>query len=51
ESVDEEIVLFHETFILLQRYAEDEHNISLTGPVFEPVPPNHYILIVLDRGL
>ncbi|KAH9932327.1 Sec63-domain-containing protein [Fomitopsis serialis] len=51
EDVDGEIVLFHDTFILRQRYAEDEHNVTLTVPMFEPVPPNYYISVVSDRWL
>ena len=43
EDVDGEIVLFSDTFILRQRYAEDEHNVTITVPMFEPVPPNYYI--------
>jgi pre-mRNA-splicing helicase BRR2 len=44
EDVDGEVILFHDTFQLRQRYAEDEHNVTLTVPMFEPVPPNYYIL-------
>ncbi|OSX63730.1 hypothetical protein POSPLADRAFT_1055810 [Postia placenta MAD-698-R-SB12] len=51
EDVDGEIILFHDTFMLRQRYAEDEHNVTLTVPMFEPVPPNYYISIVSDRWL
>ncbi|OBZ77999.1 putative U5 small nuclear ribonucleoprotein helicase [Grifola frondosa] len=51
EDVDGEIILFHDTFILRQRYAEDEHNVTLTVPMFEPVPPNYYISIISDRWL
>ncbi|KAF9267488.1 Sec63-domain-containing protein [Marasmius fiardii PR-910] len=51
EDVDGEIILFHDSFILLQRYAEDEHNVSFTVPMFEPVPPNYYISVVSDRWL
>ncbi|KAI0765441.1 Sec63-domain-containing protein [Fomes fomentarius] len=51
EDVDGEIILFHDTFILRQRYAEDEHYVTLTVPMFEPVPPNYYISIVSDRWL
>ena len=46
-----EIVLFSDTFILRQRYAEDEHNVTITVPMFEPVPPNYYISIISDRWL
>ncbi|KAH9930429.1 Sec63-domain-containing protein [Epithele typhae] len=51
EDVDGEIVLFHDKFILRQRYAEDEHYVTLTVPMFEPVPPNYYISIISDRWL
>ncbi|TFK32698.1 Sec63 Brl domain-containing protein [Crucibulum laeve] len=51
EDVDGEVILFHDNFVLLQRYAEDEHNVTLTVPMFEPVPPNYYISIISDRWL
>src|SRR6266478_8528578 len=49
EDVDGEVVLFHDSFVLRQQYAEDEHNVTLTVPMYEPVPPNYYISIVSDR--
>jgi pre-mRNA-splicing helicase BRR2 len=49
--VDGEVILFHDNFILRQRYAEDEHNVTITVPMFEPVPPNYYISIISDRWL
>ena len=51
EDVDGEIILFHDSFVLRQRYAEDEHNVTLTVPMFEPVPPNYYISIISDKWL
>jgi pre-mRNA-splicing helicase BRR2 len=51
EDVDGEIILFHDYFVLRQRYAEDEHSMTLTVPMFEPVPPNYYISVVSDRWL
>jgi pre-mRNA-splicing helicase BRR2 len=54
EDVDGEIVLFHDQFILRQRYAEskeNEHNVTLTVPMFEPVPPNYYVSVISDRWL
>ncbi|KAF7323081.1 hypothetical protein HMN09_00088200 [Mycena chlorophos] len=51
EDVDGEIILFHDSFLLRQRYAEDEHNVTLTVPMFEPVPPNYYISVVSERWL
>lgn len=51
EDNDGEMILFHDTFMLRQRYAEDEHNVTLTVPIFEPVPPNYYISIVSEHWL
>jgi pre-mRNA-splicing helicase BRR2 len=51
EDVDGEIILFSDTFILRQRYAEDEHNVTITVPMFEPVPLNYYISVISDRWL
>lgn len=51
EDVDGEIILFHDTFVLRQRYSEDEHNVTLTVPMFEPVPPNYYISVVSEHWL
>lgn len=56
EDVDGEIILFHDSFILRRQYAvgkteDNEHNITLTVPMFEPVPPNYYVSVVSDRWL
>jgi len=51
EDVDGEIILFHDQFMLRQRYAQEEHTVSLTVPMFEPVPPNYYISVISDRWL
>ncbi len=42
---------FSNTFILRRRYAEDEHSVTITGPMFEPTPPNYYISVISDRWL
>ncbi|KAG1902400.1 DNA polymerase theta/eta [Suillus fuscotomentosus] len=51
EDVDREIVLFNDSFVLRQRYAEDEHNVTTTVLMFEPVPLNYYISVVSDQWL
>jgi pre-mRNA-splicing helicase BRR2 len=48
EDVNGEAILFHDNFILRQRYAADEHNVTITAPMFEPAPPN---LLVFSRWL
>ncbi|CAO1626159.1 unnamed protein product [Parajaminaea phylloscopi] len=51
EDVDGEIILFHDTFVLRQRFAEEEHSMTFTVAVTDPVPPNYYISIISDRWL
>ncbi|KAJ3296866.1 DEIH-box ATPase [Rhizoclosmatium sp. JEL0117] len=51
EDVDSEIVLYHDSFILKHRYADEEHNVTFTVPLFEPLPPNYFISLVSDRWL
>jgi pre-mRNA-splicing helicase BRR2 len=51
EDVDGEQVLHHEYFILKQRFSEDEHNLTFTVPIFDPLPPQYFIRVVSDRWL
>ena len=51
EDVDGEIVLFADTFVLRERYAEDEHTLPITVPMFEPVPPNYYVSVISNNWL
>ena len=39
EDINGEVILFNDTFVLHQRYAEEKHNVTLSVPMFEPVPP------------
>ncbi|KAN0065928.1 Pre-mRNA-splicing helicase BRR2 [Thecaphora frezii] len=51
EDVDGEVLLFHDQFLLLKRYAEEEHTVTFTISMTDPVPPNYYISVVSDRWL
>lgn len=51
EDVDAEILHYHDQFLLLKKYAEEEHTVTFTIPMTEPVPPNYYISVVSDRWL
>ncbi|KAI7862372.1 Sec63 Brl domain-containing protein [Spinellus fusiger] len=51
EDVDGETILHHDYFILKQRYAEEEHLVSFTVPLYEPLPPNYFVTVVADRWL
>ena len=48
EDVDGEVIL--DSFVLKQKYAEEDHVITFTVPLFEP-PPNYFISIIADRWL
>lgn len=51
EDCDGERVLHFELFTLQKRYASDEHTLSFTVPVFEPLPPHYFVRVVSDRWL
>jgi len=51
KDVDGELILHHEMFILKKRFATEEHNLSFTVPLFEPLPPQYFIKIIADRWL
>ncbi|KAI8851535.1 Sec63 Brl domain-containing protein [Chytridium lagenaria] len=51
EDVDSEVILYQDVFLLKQRYMEDEHTVSFTVPMFEPLPPNYFVSLVSDRWL
>ncbi|KAI9105295.1 Sec63 Brl domain-containing protein [Phlyctochytrium arcticum] len=51
EDVDSEMVLYHDVFVLKQRYAEEDHHMTFTVPLFEPLPPNYFVSVVSDRWL
>lgn len=51
EDVDGEMILYYDQFVLLKRYASDEHQISFTLPLTDPLPPNYYISLLSDRWL
>lgn len=51
EDVDGEHVLYHDYFVLKQRYAEEDHLLTFTVPLYEPLPPNYFVTVVSDRWL
>ncbi|TFK21393.1 Sec63-domain-containing protein [Coprinopsis marcescibilis] len=51
EDVDGEVILFRDMFTLHQWYSTDEHNVTLTVQIFEPVSQNYYISVISDRWL
>lgn len=51
EDVNGETILHHEYFILKSKYAQEEHTLNFTVPIYEPLPPQYYVRIVSDRWL
>ncbi|KAI9208743.1 Sec63 Brl domain-containing protein [Polychytrium aggregatum] len=51
EDVDGEQILYHDLFLLKERYATEEHVMKFTIPLYEPLPPNYFVSIVSDRWL
>ncbi|KAL1920366.1 uncharacterized protein VTP21DRAFT_743 [Calcarisporiella thermophila] len=51
EDVDGEIILYNDVFVLKQRYAEEEHRVNFSVPLFDPLPPNYFVSVVSDRWM
>ncbi|BFZ63546.1 Pre-mRNA-splicing helicase BRR2 [Saitoella coloradoensis] len=51
EDVDGEEILFHESFILRKKYAQDDHVVTFSVAVVDPLPPNYFITVVSDRWM
>eukprot|EP01027_Heterolobosea_sp_BB2_P011038 GEZU01016104.1.p1 GENE.GEZU01016104.1~~GEZU01016104.1.p1 ORF type:complete len:2151 (-),score=711.87 GEZU01016104.1:145-6597(-) len=51
QDVDSEIILHHEAFLLKQKFAEEEHFVSFTVQIYEPLPPQYFIKVISDRWL
>ena len=51
EDVNGEQLLHHEYFILKSKYAADEHYLTFTVPLFDPLPPQYFIRVISDSWL
>lgn len=51
EDNDGENILHHEYFLLKMQYIEEDHNLSFTVPIYEPLPPQYFVRVVSDRWL
>jgi pre-mRNA-splicing helicase BRR2 len=49
EDVNGEVVLHHEYFVLKESGAEDEHTVTFTVAITEPLPPQYFLRVVSDR--
>jgi hypothetical protein len=46
EDSDSEYILHHQYFLLKKAYAEDEHTVTFTVPMSEPLPPQYFIKVL-----
>jgi pre-mRNA-splicing helicase BRR2 len=51
EDSDGEVILYHDQFVLKNRYSKEEHTVTFTVPLYEPLPPNYFVSIISDRWL
>ncbi|KAF2186853.1 Sec63-domain-containing protein [Zopfia rhizophila CBS 207.26] len=54
EDCDGEEVLFHDQFLLLRNYTNEdsnEHLVEFTVPITEPMPPNYFVTLLSDRWM
>ncbi|XP_071692835.1 DExH-box ATP-dependent RNA helicase DExH12-like [Rutidosis leptorrhynchoides] len=51
EDNDGEYILHNEYFLLKKQYIDEDHTLSFTVPIYEPLPPQYFIKVVSDRWL
>eukprot|EP00953_Heterococcus_sp_UTEX-ZZ885_P017076 9573-Heterococcus_DN1.PRE.3 len=51
EDVDGSVILHHEPFVITAARAEQEHTLSLSIPLADPLPPQVFVRVVSDRWL
>ncbi|KAI3844843.1 hypothetical protein MKX03_004564 [Papaver bracteatum] len=51
EDNDGEFILHHEYFMLKKQYFNEDHTLSFTVPIYEPLPPQYFIRVVSDKWL
>ncbi|KAK3020100.1 hypothetical protein RJ639_003724 [Escallonia herrerae] len=51
EDNDGDYILHHEYFMLKKQYIDEDHHLSFTVPIYEPLPPQYFIHVVSDRWL
>jgi len=45
EDSDSEYILHHQYFLLKKPYAEDDHTVTFTVPISEPLPPQYFVRV------
>eukprot|EP01129_Flabellula_baltica_P012165 TRINITY_DN5448_c0_g2_i1.p1 TRINITY_DN5448_c0_g2~~TRINITY_DN5448_c0_g2_i1.p1 ORF type:complete len:2132 (-),score=479.57 TRINITY_DN5448_c0_g2_i1:7-6402(-) len=50
-DVDGDHILHSEVFLLKDRFADTEHYLDFTVPLFEPMPPQYFVKVIADGWL
>jgi len=50
-DVDGDNLLYSEYFLLKKKFAEEEHTLTFTVPLFEPLQPHYFIRLVSDKWI
>ena len=45
EDSDSEALLHHQHFLLKQAYADEDHTVTFTVPISEPLPPQYFVKV------
>ena len=51
EDNDGEMILHHEFFMLKMQNAEEDHSVSFTVTLLDPLPPQYFVRLVSDSWL
>ncbi|XP_033132908.1 DExH-box ATP-dependent RNA helicase DExH12-like [Brassica rapa] len=51
EDNDCEKILHRECFLLKKQYISEDHTLTFTVPIFEPLPPQYFVRVVSDKWL
>eukprot|EP00958_Prasinococcus_capsulatus_P026621 scaffold4916_cov371-Prasinococcus_capsulatus_cf.AAC.3 len=51
EDHDGETILHYETFLLRKANVEDDHTLTFTVPVTDPMPPQYFVRVVSDKWI
>ena len=45
EDSDSDVILHYEYFLLKKPFAEEDHTVSFTVPISEPLPPQYFVRV------
>jgi pre-mRNA-splicing helicase BRR2 len=51
EDSDGDKILYSDTFVLREKYAQSEHVIDFAVPLSDPLPPNYFVSLISEKWL